>query len=406
MSCLVDHRASRPFNQTEVRRQRLVSRASYGAAAVSFGFSIVGAITGVPLSITIVSGLGGLCFTLVPLLGRVGPLASAICFVLVATAVVCGLTVLVGTSGGLLFYFFVMAAATPMIVGTERLSLPIAMVGICVASVCILHFTVAADTGRAPDWMQSGGFVVNAAAAGGLAVYVMSLGMKQIQRAEVALEDQYQRSETLLDNILPRSISERLKDPAHDEIADTYDDASILFADIVGFTAMSSHHSPSTVVHFLNELYLALDTLTDRYGLEKIKTTGDSYMVVSGVPVSRPDHLEVLARYALEMQEVCRRIAGPDGAPAHLRVGLACGPVVAGVVGSTKFFFDVWGDAVNVASRMESTGVADRIQVTDSVRDRLADRFVFEERGVVSVKGKGDQRTWFLLSARDGGRVS
>lgn len=253
--------------------------------------------------------------------------------------------------------------------------------------------------------MQSGGFVVNAAAAGGLAVYVMSLGMKQIQRAEVALEDQYQRSETLLDNILPRSISERLKDPAHDEIADTYDDASILFADIVGFTAMSSHHSPSTVVHFLNELYLALDTLTDRYGLEKIKTTGDSYMVVSGVPVSRPDHLEVLARYALEMQEVCRRIAGPDGAPAHLRVGLACGPVVAGVVGSTKFFFDVWGDAVNVASRMESTGVADRIQVTDSVRDRLADRFVFEERGVVSVKGKGDQRTWFLLSARDGGRA-
>ena len=183
-------------------------------------------------------------------------------------------------------------------------------------------------------------------------------------------------------------------------IADRYDDASILFADIAGFTEMSSHTSAPEVVRFLDRLYTELDALVETHGLEKIKTTGDSYMVVSGVPDPRPDHLQALARFALDMSEVCADLHDADGHAMPLRIGIADGPVVAGVVGSKKFFFDVWGDAVNLASRMESTGVPGRIQVTSQVRDELANDFDFEERGTVTVKGKDDQHTWFLLDRR------
>ena len=383
------------------RRQRLITLAAYGGAALGFFFGLVGAIVAGPSPMAIVSAVGGLTFLLVPRLHGYGPLVSAIAFALVSTVTLSTLTILIGTDGGLLFYFFVIAVSAPMIVGTERMVLPAALAVICTAAVCILHFTVPADTGRTVRWLLDGGFVVNAAAAAGLAVYIMALGVNQIRHAELALADQYDRSETLLDNILPRDVADRLKDPSPGEIADPFDDASILFADLAGFTAMSSRHTPAEVVGYLNELYLALDTLTDRYGLEKIKTTGDSYMVVSGVPAPRPDHLQVLARYALDMRAVCRRVASPDGKPMHLRVGLACGPVVAGVIGSKKFFYDVWGDAVNLAARMESTGEPDRIQVPQAVKERLSEEFDFTERGSVVVKGKGIQQTWFLTGTRD-----
>ncbi|MFT3716773.1 MAG: adenylate/guanylate cyclase domain-containing protein [Gordonia sp. (in: high G+C Gram-positive bacteria)] len=382
------------------RRRRLVTLACYDAAAVGFFFGIVGAVGGGPLVVAGVSAAGGVLFALIPLLRRFGPTVVAVAFALTATVVLSILTALLGTDGGLLFYFFVIAVSGPMIVGTERLWQPVLLLAVCTTAVCVLHFTVPHDTGRAPTWLLNGGFVVNAVAAAGLAVYIMTSGMKQIRRAELALEDQYDHSEALLDNILPRSVSQRLKDSPAAEIADTYDDASILFADLAGFTAMSSRHSPGDVVGYLNALYSALDDLTDRYGLEKIKTTGDSYMVVSGVPSPRADHLETLARFALEMRSVCDGVRGPEGESMHLRIGLAAGPVVAGVIGSKKFFYDVWGDAVNLASRMESTGVPDRIQVPAAVRDRLAGVFEFDERGVVPVKGKGDQRTWFLRGPR------
>ncbi|MFT3661078.1 MAG: adenylate/guanylate cyclase domain-containing protein [Gordonia sp. (in: high G+C Gram-positive bacteria)] len=383
---------------TQALRQRLVVRASYLSAAVAFGYTLVSALSPAPTEITLANLAIGVGLVLVPELHRLGTLAPAIAFVVVATVGICVLTVSLGTSTGLLFYFFSIAAATPMIVGIDRIAYPVAVLAVCVVTVCALHFAAPYSTGRSPDWLMSAGFVVNALTASCLSVYIMFLGIRQIRTAEAALEEQYDRSEALLDNILPRSVSQRLKDPTAGEIADTYDDASVLFADVVGFTAMSSRHTPTAVVHYLNELYLALDTLTDRYGLEKIKTTGDSYMVVSGVPVSRPDHLETLARFALEMHRVCERVPGPDGTPLPMRIGLACGPVVAGVVGSKKFFYDVWGDTVNVASRMESTGEPGRIQVTAAVRDRLADEFAFSERGIVAVKGKGEQQTWILIA--------
>jgi class 3 adenylate cyclase len=196
---------------------------------------------------------------------------------------------------------------------------------------------------------------------------------------------------------LPPRVAERLKDRVGAEIADAYADASILFADMGGFTARASDTTPEDLVRFLNSVYTRLDGLVERHGLEKIKTTGDAYMVVSGVPEPLPDHALALADLALDMRDALSGLVDPKGRMVPVRIGIASGPVVAGVVGTRKFFYDVWGDAVNTASRMESTGEAGKIQIAPRTRELLADRFVLEERGVIEVRGKGPMRTWFLI---------
>ncbi len=205
----------------------------------------------------------------------------------------------------------------------------------------------------------------------------------------------------MLSNILPASVAERLKDPAHAIIAERYDDASILFADIAGYTKRASDTSPTDLVRFLDRLFTGLDALVDRHGLEKVKTSGDSYMVVSGVPRPRPDHVEALACLAIDMAKAVADLKDPLGRAVPVRIGLASGPVVAGVVGARKFFYDVWGDAVNVAARMETTDEEGRIQVPHDVYERIKHSFVFEERGDVEVKGKGLIHTWYLVGRRN-----
>jgi adenylate cyclase len=167
---------------------------------------------------------------------------------------------------------------------------------------------------------------------------------------------------------------------------------------MAGFTARAGDLDPDDLVRFLNRTFTMLDALVESHGLEKIKTTGDAYMVVSGVPAPRPDHAFAMAALALDMQETLAGLVDPKGRAVPVRIGLASGPVVAGVVGTRKFFYDVWGDAVNLASRMESAGEPGKIQVTDEMRNLLGDRFAFEERGLVEVKGKGEMRTWFLIA--------
>jgi adenylate cyclase len=224
--------------------------------------------------------------------------------------------------------------------------------------------------------------------------------VREIVRAEAAMELEYERSEALLANILPASVADRLKDPARNIIADKYDDASVLFADIAGFTERASEMEPDQLILFLDKLYGDFDALVDKHGLEKIKVSGDSYMVVSGVPQPRADHVEALAALALDMAEAASLLKDSRGDALPLRIGLASGPVVAGVVGSRRFFYDVWGDAVNVASRMETTDSVGRIQVPEDVYRRLKDDFVLQERGVVQVKGKGVMRTWYLIGRK------
>jgi class 3 adenylate cyclase len=216
--------------------------------------------------------------------------------------------------------------------------------------------------------------------------------------ARKELEEERERSERLLLNVLPAPIAERLKrDPA--PIADRFPEASVLFADIVGFTQLSSGMAPEDLVMLLNELFTGFDHVADRHGLEKIKTIGDAYMAVCGVPVPRPDHLERIADAAIEMRDLVAAGIATGGPPFAVRIGIDTGPVVAGVIGERKFIYDLWGDPVTMASRMESHGVASGIQVTARACERLRAFYALTPRGEIEIKGRGRMET-FLLVAR------
>jgi class 3 adenylate cyclase len=214
-----------------------------------------------------------------------------------------------------------------------------------------------------------------------------------------AVERANAENEQLLLNILPAPIAARLR-AGERVIADRFDDVTLMFADIVDFTVLSGRLSPVDVVNVLNEVFSLFDELVDRYGLEKIKTIGDAYMVVGGLPESRPDDCERVAGMALDLTAEVAALPTCTAYGIRFRTGINSGPAVAGVIGARKFIYDVWGDTVNTASRMESHGMPGRIQVTEPVYRRLADRFAFEERGIVDVRGKGLMPTWFLVGRR------
>ena len=214
-----------------------------------------------------------------------------------------------------------------------------------------------------------------------------------------AIERERDRADALLANVLPQKIADRLKtDPSH--IADGFAEVTILFADIVGFTDLSARLSPAEVVAMLNRLFTAFDDLAEKHRLEKIKTIGDAYMVVGGLPEPRDDHAIAVAEMALEMREAVARVAEQTGHPLKVRIGLNSGPVVAGVIGKKKFAYDLWGDAVNTASRMESHGVVGEIQISESTFELVKERFEVEARGAIAVKGKGEMPTWLLRGRR------
>ena len=213
--------------------------------------------------------------------------------------------------------------------------------------------------------------------------------------AEKSATIAYQRTENLLLNILPRSIAERLI-KQHGTIADDFEHASVLFADLVGFTTLASSISASETVNLLNEIFSDFDFLVERRALEKIKTIGDAYMVAGGVPSESAGHLQQVLLLAQEMLEVVEAHNEMHHHHLKLRIGVAVGPLTAGVIGSNKFSYDVWGDTVNLASRMESTGLPGRIQVTPAVAERMRGLFSFESRGPVEIKGKGQIRTFLL----------
>lgn len=214
-----------------------------------------------------------------------------------------------------------------------------------------------------------------------------------------AFQREHARSEALLLNILPEPIAERLKE-GEEIIADEFSDVTILFADIVGFTRLAARTTPQELVVLLNRVFSAFDRLTRRHGLEKIKTIGDAYMVVGGLPVPQADHAEAIAKMALDMHAEVERLGRELGEPLSLRIGIDSGPIMAGVIGEQKFAYDLWGDSVNTASRMESHGMAGRTQLTEGAYERLRDKFVCEERGTINVKGKDEMKTYFLTGKR------
>ena len=212
--------------------------------------------------------------------------------------------------------------------------------------------------------------------------------------------DALARVESLLLNILPGEIASRLQEEP-ETIADHFEEASILFADVVDFTPLSSRLDAREVVRILDELFTAFDELADEYGVEKIKTIGDCYMVAAGVPIPRPDHAHALVRMGLEMRERARSCLPDSGhGDLQLRIGVASGPVVAGVIGRRRFLYDLWGDTVNMASRMEAHGTPGVVQITRSTWELVRDDFETEARGPIEVKGKGEVEAWHLVSAR------
>lgn len=213
------------------------------------------------------------------------------------------------------------------------------------------------------------------------------------------LQAEQARSERLLLSILPAPIAERLKQ-GQSTVAESYADASVLFADIVDFTEICTRRSAIAVVDMLNQIFSAFDQLAEQHGLEKIKTIGDAYMVVGGVPVTRPDHAAAIAGMALDMLTALEAFNLEQSESLRLRIGISTGPVVAGVIGTRKFAYDLWGDTVNTASRMESNGIPGCIQVTESTYQSLQNHYHFEERGMIPVKGKGSLMTYLLKGKR------
>lgn len=222
---------------------------------------------------------------------------------------------------------------------------------------------------------------------------------RQMEIAYQQLAVEQEQSERLLLNILPKSIAHRLKQST-ETLAEHFSEASVLFADIVGFTKLSTQIPPTEMVELLNRIFSVFDQLAEKHGLEKIKTIGDAYMVVAGLPIPRPDCSEAIADMALDMQQALNKINAEMRQDFSIRIGINTGPVVAGVIGLKKFIYDLWGDTVNIASRMESHGIPGCIQVTEEVYEKLKDKYIFEERGLIQVKGRGEMMAYLLICKR------
>lgn len=229
------------------------------------------------------------------------------------------------------------------------------------------------------------------------------VGKKRLRDQEQAylelIKKEMKKSESLLLNVLPEPIVNRLK-KRPGIIAENYSEVTVLFADIVGFTVLASKIPPIKLVTLLNEVFSAFDTLADKFELEKIKTIGDAYMVVGGIPEGVHVHVEAMANMALEMSDEILKHPWPDGVHLKMRIGMHTGPVTAGVIGVKKYVFDLWGDTVNIASRMESQGVPGNIQVSHTTYQRLQNKYLFEKRGPIFVKGKGEMQTYFLIGKK------
>ncbi len=246
-------------------------------------------------------------------------------------------------------------------------------------------------------------FLVGAAILVGLgATYLLERGARDVFAQRRLIESQaaelaaaHATSERLLLNILPESVAQRLKD-GETTIADGYDDATVLFADLVGFTPLAASLSPAETVGLLDRLFSAFDTLADRHGLEKIKTIGDAYMVVGGVPVAGADHPERAVAMGLDMLDAVGDLAVAVGRPLDVRIGIHTGPLVAGVIGTRKFIYDLWGDTVNIASRLESQGIPGAIQVSDATWSRVRGTIVARPRGPIDLKGRGTVETFVI----------
>ncbi len=304
---------------------------------------------------------------------------------------------LIGIEAGAPFLALVpLMAGVLLFARTERPWMLLAL-GFGVASIGAMYAGVA---GRKPVVELDPGFVPLARGlilllTSGLVTGALIWNSRLVAQAQEALREEQERSEALLLNVLPEPVAERLKAGVN-PLADGFEEVTVVFADLVGFTRFSADRDPAEVVSLLNEIFSVFDALAERHGVEKIKTIGDAYMVASGIPRPRTDHAEAAAEMALDMLEEVEKLRAKRELGVEVRIGLHCGPIVAGVIGRKKFAYDLWGDTVNVASRLEASGQPSRVHVSSDARRALGDAYAFEARGETELRGRDAIETFFL----------
>ena len=340
-------------------------------------------------------------FVVPPLLHRLNDYAAMVSIAAINGAALLLFAYIVGTTAGIHFFLFA-APASIVFFGPQHVRIA-AFVSVCVLILFLfveLHFPLQTSIAPASPVVLKMMRVACVSAVTALIFVAVYFAIRMAESAEAALEREFDRSENLLLNLMPNSIALRLKNNPNEIIADHFDEVTILFADIVGFTPRASQFPPRDVVKYLNRVFSEFDRLAEKYRLEKIKTIGDAYMVAGGMPDSRVGHAADVANMALDILEVTSKLGAELKDELTVRVGIHTGPAVAGVIGARKLFYDVWGDTVNTASRMESHGTAGKIQVTEDAKRVLGDAFQFERRGTVEIKGKGAMELYYLTGRR------
>jgi adenylate cyclase len=329
----------------------------------------------------------------VPFAHRISDTAGGLIIVVSEFIALLALTYLLGRAAGVHLQYFIAPAATFVVFGLKRLYLIVPVILAALALHLTAWFSYPDVQAGIPvahevvDPLYTQAAITTMALIGATVYYAFSLA--EAAKSEIDL---------LLRNILPDSIVERLKASPGSIVADSFDDASIMFADISGFVALAIRLGADRTVGLLSTIVTDFDALADKHGVEKIKTIGDAYMVASGLPERSDDHSERLARMGLDMLAAIDRIKRANDIEIAVRIGMATGPVMAGVIGRRKFSYDIWGDAVNLASRLEGQSQPGRILVCARTRSALQNRFEFESRGLVPIKGAGEQEVFFLTA--------
>ena len=335
---------------------------------------------------------------LVPFGHRFSEIAGGMLLLIAECIALIAFTAYLGTTSGLHLQYFAMAAAPFVVLGLERIRLIVA----CIIAALTLHlvawFNFPPDTAiiQADREVLDSLYTQAAITTMGILAATVWYAFRLVERAK-------SETDNLLRNILPENVVERLKAEPGVAIADSFDDASVLFADISGFVPLSRALGPARVVDLLNQLVRRFDSLAEHHGVEKIKTIGDAYMAVAGVPEQCPDHAARLARMGLAIHTEVRALAAQTGQNVKVRIGMASGPLMAGVIGTHKFSYDVWGDTVNLAARLEAAGNVDGIHVCCNTYETLKDQFEFVRHGTIDIKGVGAQETWFLMGEKQRG---
>lgn len=385
------------------RRLTIVNVMAFLIAIFSAGYAVLFAYFGAEkyVSLIVVNLLLVVIALLAPLAHRINDIAAAVIIAIAEFIALFFFVWALGRDSGIQINYIIAAAVAFAIYGLSHFRLVIAVIAVGLALHVAAWFLFPPEQAliAADPALLANLYVSSAVTTFCIIALIVGYAFTVADRARA-------EADALLGNILPEAIAERLKDNPGERIADNVTDASILFSDLVGFTELAQELGAARTVDLLDEIVTEFDRLAASHGVEKIKTIGDGYMAVCGVSREQPDHLSRLARMALRLPDLVELLSTKHGVDLKIRVGLAGGPVMAGVIGADKFSYDVWGETVNLASRLESHGLPGKIQVSEAVMRALEGRFVFEPRGPVKVKGIGQLETWLLKEERGSGADS